>query len=140
MAKQYVGHLSAQDPLHHYLQHDILPQVGLHNSRVKFRVFRMGGSNEVYLYEEKYSHVQMVGKFFAGNGGGGARIQEKYQRMEREFHNLHLMRGYGLVGYPHDVVRPLGYNGWLSSLLVEEYCSGEPLSDVITDAIRARQP
>ncbi|GAC1376744.1 MAG: phosphotransferase [Ktedonobacteraceae bacterium] len=140
MSKQYVGHLSAQDPLHHYLQHDILPQVGLHNSRVKFRVFRMGGSNEVYLYEEKYSHVQMVGKFFAGNGGGGTHVQEKYQRMEREFHNLHLMRGYGLVGYPHDVVRPLGCNGWLNSLLVEEYRGGQPLSDVITDAIHRQQP
>jgi len=140
MPKQYVGHLPVHDPLHHYLQYEILPQVGLDNGRAKFRVFRMGGSNEVYLYEEKHSNVQVVGKFFAGNGNGGFRIPEKYQRMEQEFHNLHLMRGYGLVGYPHYVVRPLGYNGWLNSLLVEEYCGGQPLSDVITDAIHARQP
>ena len=139
MLKQYVGHLPAHDPLHHYLQYDILPQVGLDHPHVKFRVFRMGGSNDVYLYEEKYSRVQVVGKFFAGNGDGGSRLQAKYQRMEQEFHNLHLMRGYGLVGYPHDVVRPLGYNGWLNSLLVEEYCGGQPLSEVITDAIHSRQ-
>jgi len=140
MSKQYIGHLPVHDPLHHYLQYDILPQVGLDNRYAKFRVFRMGGSNEVYLYEEKHSNVQVVGKFFAGNGNERLRVPEKYQRMEQEFHNLHLIRGYGLVGYPHNVVRPLGYNGWLNSLLVEEYCSGQPLSDVITDTIFYRQP
>jgi hypothetical protein len=140
MSKQYVGHLPVHDPLHHYLQYDILPQLGLENRYAKFRVFRMGGSNEVYLYEEKQSHAQVIGKFFAGNGHGGFHMPEKYQRMEQEFHNLHLMRSYGLVGYPHDVVRPLGCNGWLNSLLVEEYNGGQPLSDIITDAIHSRQP
>lgn len=139
MSKQYVGHLPAHDPLHHYLQYDILPQLGLADYRAKFRVFRMGGSNEVYLYEEKHSHVQVVGKFFAGHAHNGFQIPETYQRMKQEFHNLHHMRGYGLVGYPHDIVRPLGYNGWLNSLLVEEYRGGQPLSDVIHDAIHGRQ-
>jgi hypothetical protein len=139
MSKNYVGHLPAQDPLHHYLQYDILPQLGLDNHKPRFRVFRMGGSNEVYLYEEKHSHAQVIGKFFAGNGRGGPNIPEKDQRMEQEFHNLHLMRSYGLTGYPHDVVRPLGYNGWLNSLLVEEYRGGQPLSNVITDTIVYRQ-
>ncbi|GAC1643117.1 MAG: phosphotransferase [Ktedonobacteraceae bacterium] len=140
MSKQYVGHLPAHDPLHHYLQYDILPQLGLAHQPTKFRVFRMGGSNEVYLYEEKHSQVQIVGKFFARSTQSGFRLPEKDQRMEQEFHNLHMMRGYGLVGYPHDVVRPLGYNGWLNSLLVEEYRGGQSLSSVITDAIVARQP
>ena len=140
MSKRYVGHLPGHDPLHHYLQYDILPQIGLDNHHARFRVFRMSGSNEVYLYEEKHSNVQVVGKFFAGNGHSGSHVPEKYQRMEQEFHNLHLMRSYGLVGYPHDVVRPLGYNGWLNSLLVEEYCNGQSLSNVITDAILYRQP
>jgi Phosphotransferase enzyme family len=139
MFKQYVGHLPGRDPLHHYLQHEILPQIGLHDLQAKFRVFRMGGSNEVYLYEEKHSHVQVVGKFFASNGHGGSHIPAKDQRMQQEFHNLHLMRSYGLVGYPHDVVRPLGYNGWLNSLLVEEYRGGQSLSSVITDAIFSQQ-
>ncbi len=140
MSKHYVGHLPSHDPLHHYLQYDILPQIGLDNHHATFRVFRMGGSSEVYLYEEKYSNVQVVGKFFAGNGHGGSHLPETYQRMEQEFHNLHLMRSYGLVAYPHLVVRPLGYNGWLNSLLVEEYCGGQSLSNVITDAILSRQP
>ena len=29
MSKQYIGHLPVHDPLHHYLQYDILPQIGL---------------------------------------------------------------------------------------------------------------
>lgn len=134
MVKQYIGHLPNHDPLHHYLQYEILPQIGLDNRHARFRVFRMGGSNDVYLYEEKYSNAQVVGKFFVGNGHSGSSI------MEQEFHNLHLMRSYGLVGYPHDVVRPLGCNGWLNSVLVEEYCGGQSLSNVITDAIHSRQP
>jgi hypothetical protein len=140
MPKQYVGHLPVHDPLYHYLRHDILPQMGLNNHDAKFRVFRMGGSNEVYLYEEKHSNVQVIGKFFSGNGHGGPHMPEKDQRMQQEFHNLHLMRSYGLIGYPHDVVRPLGYNGWLNSLLVEEYRGGQPLSNIITDTILYRQP
>ena len=140
MSKEYVGHLPTHDPLYHYLQYDILPQIGLTHYQPRFRVFRMSGSNDVYLYEEKYSSAQVVGKFFTNNEQGNARGAEKYQRMEQEFHNLHMMRGYGLVGYPHDVVRPLGYNGWLNSLLVEEYRGGQSLSSVITDTIRYWKP
>ncbi|MDQ6645358.1 MAG: aminoglycoside phosphotransferase family protein [Chloroflexota bacterium] len=114
--------------------------MGLNNYQAKFRVFRMGGSNEVYMYEEKHSNVQVVGKFFTGKGQSGSYVPEKCQRMEQEFHNLHMMRDYGLVGYPHDVVRPLGYNGWLNSLLVEEYRGGQSLSSIITDAILSQQP
>lgn len=138
MSKEYVGHLPTHDPLYHYLQYDILPQIEPNNHSPRFRVFRMSGSNDVYLYEEKYSNIQVVGKFFANNDQSNAPGAEKYQRMEQEFHNLHMMRGYGLVGYPHDVVRPLGYNGWLNSVLVEEYRGGQSLSSVITDSIYAR--
>lgn len=133
MSKHYIGHLSTHDPLHQYLQHDILPQVGQDSQAARFRVFRMQGSNEVYCYEEQHSRVQVVGKFFASNGN--SKIESAYQRMEREFHNLHLLRNYGLAGYPHYIVRPLGCNGWLNGLLVEEYCSGRSLSNVITTAI-----
>ena len=140
MSKEYVGHLPTHDPFYHYLQYDILPQVGLNNHQPRFRVFRMSSSNDVYLYEEKYTNIQLVGKFFAHNDQSGSQMAEKYQRMEQEFHNLHMMRGYGLVGYPHDVVRPLGYNGWLNSVLVEEYHGGQSLSSVISDSIYTRRP
>ena len=133
MSKHYIGHLPTHDPLHHYLQHDILPQMGQNGYPANFRVFRMRGSNEVYCYEERHSLVQIVGKFFASNGN--SHLESANQRMEQEFHNLHLLRSYGLAGHPHYVVRPLGYNSWLNGLLVEEYCSGQSLSSVITAAI-----
>ncbi len=78
MSKQYVGHLPSLDPLHNYLHYDILPQIGLNNHHATFCVFRMSGSNEVYLYEEEYSNVQVVGKFFAGN-----QRPEKYEQIAR---------------------------------------------------------
>jgi len=133
MSKHYLGHLPTHDPLHQYLQHDILPQVGQSGYPARFRVFRMHGSNEVYCYEEKHSLVQIVGKFFASNGHSNS--EAAYQRMEREFHNLHLLRNYGMAGHPHYIVRPFGCNGWLNGLLVEEYCSGRSLSNVITAAM-----
>ncbi len=126
MSKQYVGHLSARDPLHDYLQYDILPQYGQKERHPAFRVFHMGGSNDVYLYQEKNSRVEIVGKFYTMHGGSA---------MEREFHNLCLLRSYGLANSPHYVVRPLGYNGWLNGILVEEYCQGRSLGDVLLAAI-----
>jgi hypothetical protein len=116
MSKYFVGHLPVQDPLHDYLQYDILPQIGQRSNRPTFRVFRLAGSNEVYLYQEKRSQAQVIGKFFARHNNF---------MMEKEFHNLCLLRSYGLAHQPHLVVRPLGYNGWLNSLLVEEYCNGD---------------
>jgi hypothetical protein len=59
--------------------------------------------------------------------------------MRQEFDNLQLLRGYGLAGYPHHVVRPLGTNGSLNSLLVEEYATGVPLSAFINEAIHQGQ-
>ena len=49
--KQYVGHLSLRDPLHPYLVHDVLPQIGVRNSLAEFRVFSLK-HRKVYLYEE----------------------------------------------------------------------------------------
>ena len=59
--KQYVGHLSAHDPLHPYLVHDVLPQIGVRNGTADFRVFSMK-DKKVYLYEERHSCAQVVGK------------------------------------------------------------------------------
>jgi hypothetical protein len=122
--KQYLGHLSSHDPLHPYLVHDVLPQMGVgNNGGPTFASFSMKDS-KVYLYEERHSCAQVVGKFFVSGGhhiGPGAD-----ERMRQEFDNLQLLRGYGLAGYPHHVVRPLGTNAWLNSILVEEYAEGSP--------------
>jgi len=75
MPREYVGHLPHHDPLHPYLQRDILPQIGVAEHRADFRVYRMKGS-KVYLYEETHSRAQVVGKFAT------------VQRIRQEFDNL----------------------------------------------------
>ena len=138
MPKDYLGHLSSHDPLHPYLVHDVLPQIGIRNSAAEFRVFSMK-HNKVYLYEERHSRAQVVGKFFVSGRNHAA---EAMQRMRQEFDNLQLLRSYGLAGYPHHVVRPLGANACLNSILVEEYATGVPLSAFVNEAIHQgqRQP
>jgi aminoglycoside phosphotransferase (APT) family kinase protein len=84
---------------------------------------------KVYLYEERHSSAQIVGKFFVGG----------VQRMRQEFDNLQLLRGYGMAGYPHHVVRPLGTNAYLNGILVEEYARGVPLSTFVHEAIHYGQ-
>ncbi len=134
MSKSYVGHLSSRDPLHPYLLHEVLPRMGVRDNVADFRVFSMKHS-KVYLYEERHSRAQVVGKFFLSNGHDTA---QAVQRMRQEFDNLELLRSYGLAGYPHHVVRPLGTNSWLNSILVEEYAPGAPLSAFVDDAINNR--
>jgi len=99
------------------------------------RVFSMK-DGKVYLYEERHSCAQVVGKFFIKRGQNAG---DAIPRMRQEFDNLQLLRGYGLAGYPHHVIRPLGTNGSLNSLLVEEYATGTPLSAFINGAIHHGQ-
>src|SRR5437660_12768761 len=131
MPKEYVGHLPASDPLYPYLREHILPEAGVDGHHADFRVFSMKRA-KVYLYEEKHSRTQVVGKFFAN---GKHSVAESIERMQREFDNLQLLRGYGLDGYPHHVVRPLGANDSLNSMVVEEYCGGVSLCEIIDGAI-----
>jgi aminoglycoside phosphotransferase (APT) family kinase protein len=133
MTKKYLGHLPYNDPLHGYLQYDIQPQVNGNSDRAKYRVFQMNASNDVYMYEDKYSGSRFVGKFFLSERKSDA--ERAAHRMAKEFHNLCLIRDYGLTGWPHYVARPLGCNQWLNALLVVEYCEGELLSNVIEAAI-----
>jgi len=125
VSKQYLGHLSSHDPLHAYLAQSVLPQIGagVRHGSAEFRVFSMK-DDKVYLYEERNSCAQVVGKFFMS---GCHNSENGMERMRREFDNLQLLRGYGLAGYPHHVVRPLGTNEQLNSILVEEYAEGVPL-------------
>src|SRR5260370_15687108 len=101
------------------------------NSSFAFRVFSMKYS-KVHLSEECHSRTQVVGKFSVK---GVRATAEAIQRMQQEFENLQLLRGYGLSGYPHLVVRPLGTNAWLNSILVEEYSQGVPLGVFVNNAI-----
>ena len=136
MWKKYLGHLPERDPLYQYLRYEIQPQLGGSPRRETYRVFRLNGSNDVYLYEEKYSGKQLIGKFFLSNRERSPEAASR--RLGREFDNLVMMRSFGLDRYPHYVARPLGRNEWLNRLMVIECCYGELLSSVIKRAILTR--
>lgn len=119
--------------MHAFLAQCVLPQIGAGGRHgAEFRVFRMK-EDKVYLYEERNSCAQVVGKFFV-NGRRHHQVQG-VQRMHREFDNLQRARQYGLAGYPHHVVRPLGTNEGLNSVLVEEFAEGVPLSSFVAGAL-----
>lgn len=134
MSRVYLGRLSERDPLHGYLQHDIQPQIIGASGGTTYRVFRLNASNDVYLYEDRNTGAKFIGKFFLSS-----RKQDTVKavaRLTREFDNLSRLRDYGLTGYPHHVVRPLGRNYSMNALLVTEHCEGELLSEVILAVIQ----
>jgi len=61
---EYVGRLSADDPLYDFLAAILRDQMGFGNRVAKFRVFRLNGTHEVYGYQEKYSHARIICKFY----------------------------------------------------------------------------
>lgn len=130
----YLGHLPKSDPLYEYLQCEILPQLGSHVTDPVFKVYGIPASNHVYAYEETRSRVRVIGKFFGDVSGRS--LQRGEHLMKREFNNLNHLRSLGFNGYPHYIARPLGCNGSLNRVLVEEYCYGTPLDDFIVKAIQ----
>lgn len=135
MCKTYLGHLPEQDPLFHYLKDEIQPKIAVPGRRVKYRVFQLHGSNDVYLYEEKYSGTKVIGKFFLNSIVHDPAVANR--RLVRECHNLARMREFGFDASPHYIARPLGCNPSLNELLVIEYCYGELLSSIIRRSIQS---
>lgn len=134
MHRTYLGRLSEHDPLHSYLQHDIQPQLTGAPGRSTYRVFELNASNDVYLYEDRETTTKVIGKFFLSSRKKN--VDKAASRLTSEFDNLCMVRSYGLTGYPHHVVRPLGRHYSMNALLVTEYCEGELLSEVIGEVIR----
>lgn len=130
---QYLGTLPTQDPLFHYLRKQILPQFGLKGISPEFQVYKIETSNRVYVYRERHNDVRIIGKFFGKGQSLSPEIAR--QRMEREFNGLNYLRDIGFSGYPHHVARPLGCKANLNYVLIEEFCDGTSLADVILDAI-----
>jgi len=135
MKRTYLGRLPKHDPLHGYLQYDIQPQISSASCKPSYRVFGLNGSNDVYLYENCTTGAKVIGKFFLSSRMKNARTASSH--LTSEFDNLCMMRDYGLTGYPHHVVRPLGRNYSMNALLVTECSDGESLTEVILDAIRS---
>ena len=79
----YIGRLPEHDPLHGYLQHDIQPQVCGVSPGSQYRVFRLNGSNDVYLYEDRNTGTKVIGKFFLSSRQKDA--EKACVRLTREF-------------------------------------------------------
>lgn len=125
------GYLSREDPLYRYLWGEILPRLG-HSGDKPFKVYKLNGSNEVYLYEDESTGLRVVGKFFTKKAGEN---RDPGQVLEKEFQNLEFLRRSGFSDYPHRVVLPLGRCPAINNVLVEEYCPGPALTHFIRETI-----
>ncbi|MEW5953128.1 MAG: phosphotransferase [Bacillota bacterium] len=131
MELHFCGYLSREDPLYRYLREEILPRLG-HSGDRPLKVYKLNGSNEVYLYEDQDTDLRVVGKFFTPKAGES---RAPGLVLEREYQNLELLRQSGFSNYPHRVVRPLGRCPAINNVLMEEYCPGPTLAHFIKEAI-----
>ena len=131
---KYIGHLKRSDPFYDYLRYIIFPQLGINGAKPDFRVFQINASNHVYLYLDRRSSTQVIGKFYGGIAD--QKPGSALRSMDREFNNLNYIRSLGFTGYPHLIPKPLGRNAELNCVLVEEFCDGTPLDVIIRKAIQ----
>ena len=68
MNGRYVGYVDGGDPLHGFLSRIIRDVMRVRESRAAFRAFRLSGSNVVYAYQEKFSGVKVICKFYGRAG------------------------------------------------------------------------
>src|ERR1700729_4253099 len=136
MNGKYVGYVAGEDPLPSFLSIIRRAQLGVREPRPAFRVFRLSGSNEVYAYEEKFSRVKIICKFYGTRFGTDL---DKADWMARqEYDCLKTLRRYDLIGSPHHVIRPLGHSRDINAVLAVEYYPGEEFSHAIARATHHR--
>src|SRR5690349_15353233 len=128
MNGRYVGYVDGDDPLHGFLSWIIRDVMRVRESRAAFRAFRLSGSNVVYAYQEKFSGVKVICKFYGPQAG----------KARQEYEGLETLRRYNLIGSPHHVIRPLGINRDINGVLAVEYYTGEEFSHAIARATQHR--
>jgi hypothetical protein len=129
----YVGRLSADDPLHGFLTRVARDRMGVRDRDDSYRVFRLSGSHEVYCYEGRSTSTRVIGKFFGPRFGWD---RDRAAGMaSREYESLQRLRGYGLRGSPHHVVRPLAVDRDINCVLLMEHYEGEQFSQAIGRAL-----
>ncbi len=129
----YVGKLRAGDPLHGFLARIARDRMGVPGHDDVFRVFRLSGSHEVYAYEGRSTAVRVIGKFFGPRYGWDR--DRAAGAAQREYESLRTLRGYGLLGSPHHVIRPLGIDHEINCVLALEHYDGEQFSHAIDRAL-----
>lgn len=134
----YIGRLAQDDPVLSFLQHDLQKEIEGATDTSSYRVFKLNGSNDVYMYEDRSTGKKLIGKFFLTSTTQDTATADSH--LTREFDSLCMMRDTGLTGDPHNVVKPLGFNHALNALLITECFEGKLLSAVILEAIRSGEP
>ena len=133
MNGRYVGKLSADDPLHGVLAQVARDRLGVREHDASYRVFRLSGTHEVYGYEGRSTSTRVIGKFF-GPRFGWDRDRAAWMAGQ-EYESMQRLRGYGLQGSPHHVVRPLAVDREANCVLVMEHYEGEQFSHAIDRAL-----
>jgi aminoglycoside phosphotransferase (APT) family kinase protein len=138
MAGDYVGVLSAEDPLYALLTRDVLGrELGVSLAAPVFDAYRLHPSATAYRYEERRSGLALVGKFFGNKWIDGAQTGGRERRaalMRREFANLRRARALGLDAPPYQVVRPLAADEAINCVLVEAFAPGPDLGEAVRAA------
>jgi len=136
MSGRYVGYVDGHDPLHGFLSKILRDLMRVREPKPAFRVFRLSGSNVVYKYEEKFTRVKVICKFYGPRYGSNP--DKAAWRARREYEGLQTLRRYDLIGSPHHVIRPLGFSREINGVLAVEYYAGEEFSHAIARATRHR--
>ncbi|MBV9205044.1 MAG: phosphotransferase [Actinobacteria bacterium] len=135
MNGRYVGYVDGGDPLHGFLSRIVRDLMGVRETCPAFRAFELTGSNLVYAYQEKVSDVKIICKFY---GSRFADLDKAAWKARQEYESLQTLRRYNLIGSPHHVIRPLGFDRDINGVLAVEYYTGEAFSDAIARATRHR--
>ncbi len=64
MNATYVGRLEKDDPVLSFLQHDLQQEIEGATDTSSYRVFKLNGTNDVYMYEDRATGKKLIGKFF----------------------------------------------------------------------------
>jgi len=131
-----MGYVDGDDPLHGFLSRIIRDRMGVREGQPAFRAFRLSGSNVVYAYQEKFSQVKIICKFYGPKFG--LDLDKAAWKARQEYEGLRTLRQYNLVGSPHHVIRPLGFSRDINGVLAVEYYAGEEFSHAIARATQHR--
>jgi hypothetical protein len=124
--------MAAAGYLGDYLKNEIFPRLaaGPYGDIEESSICR---HRPVFLYRENHQHLSVVGKPYQFGSMPGAHA---WAHAEREFENLRLLRDdFGMGEDQFQVVRPLGKNALLSSLVVVGFAPGKPLEHYICKTI-----
>jgi len=120
-----------------YLRTEILPQLAPPPFG-DIEMERLSQDKPVYLFTEKATRVEVVGKLFERDS---VPLEEAWSSAEKEYSNLGLLRnGYAMSSGDCYVVAALGKSKELCALLVTERAPGRLLDWYIAEAIRERKP